>query len=195
MGWVRFLCAAAALPAIIAGLWLVIAWQNQADVAADIPILISQPAEPCEAFQALAVSATLSAERLLEEAPARAYAAAADAFIASELAAAVCDPMDWADPKLRTRPPELQNAAYNLLSDGAISGFEAACEAMSESVLVEPLFHDFLIETGQADYAQSLKESAAAYVCVDHSRRHVEPQSGMRLDPALRSNLIMASGD
>jgi len=176
MGWVRFLLAAAMLPAIVAGFWLIFAWQNRVGVAEDMPILTSQPMEACEAFQAVTVSTTLSAERLLDEAPARAYAAAADAFVASELAAVVCDPSDWADPKMRTRPPELQNAAYNLLSDGAMSGFETACEALSDSVLAETIYRNFLIETEQTEYAHWLREGAAAYVCVDRSRHHIGPQ-------------------
>ena len=192
MGWVRFLLAAAALPAILAGVWLVFYWQSQPGTDPDMPILTAAPLDACEAFQAAAVSTTLSAERQLEEAPARAYAAAADAYVASELAAAVCDPTDWADPKLRSRPPELQNAAYSRLADGAISGFETACAALDESVLAEEVFRDLLTETGQTEYAHWLKDSAAAYVCIDRPRHRIGPAAAGP-EPLFQSNLVAVS--
>ncbi len=191
MGWVRFLLAAAALPAIFAGVWLVIHWQSQSDMDPAMPILTTAPLEACEAFQAAAISNTLSAERQLDQAPARAYAAAADAFVTSELAAAVCDPADWADAKLRTRPPELQNAAYSRLAEGAISGFETACAALEDSVLTEEAYRNLLTETGQAEYAHWLKDSAAAFVCIDRPRHRIGPAAGP--DPLFQSNLITAS--
>jgi hypothetical protein len=193
MGWVRFLLAAAALPAILAGVWLVFHWQSQTGIDPGMPLLTTAPLDACEAFQAAAVSTTLTAERQLDDAPARAYAAAADAFVASELAAAVCDPADWADPKLRSRPPELQNAAYSRLADGAISGFETACAALDESVLAEDAYRDLLTETGQSEYARWLKDSAAAYVCSDRPRHRIGPAASAGPHPLFQSNLIAVS--
>lgn len=181
MGWVRFLLAAAALPAIFAGLWWVMFWQDRPDATATDTVLLTDPIGACEALQAASVAFTRSADRELEHAPALAYALASDASVTAELAAVVCEPSDWADPKLHTRPPEIQSAAYQLLSAGEISGFDAACTAMSEGFMRDTFFRTLLTETGQSEYAAQLNESAAAFVCADRARYRIGPQPSGRL--------------
>ncbi|MEE2526765.1 hypothetical protein V0U79_10320 [Hyphobacterium sp. HN65] len=176
MGWVRFVLAALALPLVVAGFWLVFSWQSQDVPDADIPILISQPPTSCETLQSSAVAFTLRAERRLEAAPAEAYAAAADAVVASELAAIVCAPEDWADAKLRTRPPELRQAAYRRLATGSIRDLDAACAAMDESFLADGSIEALLQATGQAGFANSLKEQSEAFVCSDRPRYRIGPE-------------------
>lgn len=176
MGWVRFVLAALALPLVIAGFWLVFSWQSQPPADDAMPILISQPATSCETLQSSAVAFTLRAERRLEAEPAEAYAAASDALVASELAAVVCPPEDWADAKLRTRPPELRQAAYRRLATGSIRDLDAACAAMDEGFLADGSIEALLLATGQTGFANSLKEQSQAYVCTDRPRYRIGPQ-------------------
>lgn len=178
MGWVRFLLAAAALPAIFAGLWFVLFWPDR--LPATESVRLTEPIGACEALQAASVAFTRRADRELEQAPASAYALASDAAVTAELAAVVCEPADWADPKLHTRPPEIQSAAYRLLSEGEISDFESACTALSEGFMSDSFFQTLLIETGQSEYASMLNESAAAFVCADRARYRIGPQPSGR---------------
>ncbi|WP_420430488.1 hypothetical protein [Hyphobacterium sp.] len=175
MGWVRFVLFAVAITGLIAGIWFVLDWRNGRDASADIPILTTQSANSCETLQSNAVAFTLQAERRLEAAPAEAYAAASDAFVASELAAVVCPPQDWADPKLRTRPPELQQAAYRRLATGSIRDLTAACAAMEASFIGEAGIEALLRATGQTGYAVRLKDRSASFVCPDRARYHINP--------------------
>lgn len=175
MGWARFILVAIALPVLIAGIWYVLDLQSGRDASADIPILITQTTNSCETLQSNAVAFTLQAERRLEAAPAEAYAAASDAFVASELAAVVCPPQDWADPKLRTRPPELQQAAYRRLATGSILDLTAACAAMEGSFIGEAGIEALLRATGQTGYAVRLKDRSASFVCPDRARYHINP--------------------
>jgi hypothetical protein len=177
MGWVRFLLAAAALPAIFAGLWLVLSWPDADPSSADIPVLVSETPGACERLQAASVAFALTAERDMADAPADAYAAASDAFIASELAAAVCQPEDWAAPKLRTRPEALRDAAYERLSAGSISDFASACDALEDGLLSQPATRDMVLAHGQGEYAAWLADSARAYVCTDRPRHRIGPAS------------------
>lgn len=82
MGWVRFLLAAMALPIVVATFWLVFGWQSGGAGDLDMPVLVTQAPNSCETFQSNAVAFTLQAERRMEAAPAEAYAAASDAFVA-----------------------------------------------------------------------------------------------------------------
>ncbi|WP_421784808.1 hypothetical protein [Hyphobacterium sp.] len=175
MGWVRFLLAAMALPIVVATFWLVFGWQSGGAGDSDMPVLVTQAPNSCETFQSNAVAFTLQAERRMEAAPAEAYAAASDAFVASELAAVVCPPQDWAAPKLRTRPPELQQAAYRRLATGSIRDLTAACTAMQDSFIGEAGIEALLRATGQTGYAVRLKDRSASFVCPDRARYHIDP--------------------
>jgi hypothetical protein len=175
MGWVRFLLAAITLPVLFVSFWLMAGWPEREEHRADMPMLTTAPPNSCETLQSNAVAFTLQAERRMEAAPAEAYAAASDAFVASELAAVVCPPQDWADPKLRTRPPQLQEAAYRRLATGSIRDLTAACAAMEESFIGEDAIEALLRNTGQTGYAVRLKDRSASFVCPDRARYHVDP--------------------
>jgi hypothetical protein len=191
MGWVRFLLAAAVLPAIFAGLWWALFWQDRHPAAFTDTVQLADPIGACEALQAASVTFTRTADRELERAPALAYALASDAAVTAELAAVVCEPADWTDPKLHTRPPEIQSAAYLRLSAGEISGFETACAAMSEGFMRDAFFQALLLETGQTEYASLLNESAAAFVCTERARHRIGPQPARRsgTEPLVQYNL------
>ncbi|GJL97898.1 MAG: hypothetical protein DHS20C06_17150 [Hyphobacterium sp.] len=191
MGWVRFLLAAAALPAIFAGLWWILFWQGQDPDASTDTVQLSDPIGACEALQAASVAFTRTADRELEHAPALAYALASDASVTAELAAVVCAPEDWVDPKFHTRPPEIQSAAYLRLSAAQISEFETACTAMSEGFMSDSFFQTLLNETGQIEYASMLNESAAAFVCADRARHRIGAQPARRsgAEPLVQYNL------
>lgn len=175
MGWVRFLLAAAALPAGFGGIWALLA-ASAPDYRQDRdPVRLVEPIGICRSFQQSAVSLARSAQRDLDAAPALAFASASDALVAAELARAVCDPADWVNAKIRTAPPELQSAAYLSLAAGRISQFDAACEALETGFLGDETSRGLIAEAGQMDYARALQQIASDRVCTDRPRYRIGP--------------------
>ncbi|WP_421789421.1 hypothetical protein [Hyphobacterium sp.] len=175
MGWVRFLLAAAAFPAIVAGIWIVLpsATPDTGDNA--VPVYLAEPVGSCSALQGVSVDLARTAQRDLEAQPALALATASDALIAAELARAVCEPAEWADPKILSIPAALQHEAYQRLSTGGISDFHSACESLEAGILNTEESRRLIVANGQLDYALTLHNAASDQVCTDRPRHRIGP--------------------